>query len=109
MSIQNLEKFAAAPAPGFRCYAAGGKSGTQFLAKVRHILNPPAASKAISQIRRILGSHSGQVIAFYERHNGFDLYRDTNSAASGIELLPVAKWKRATGDMCSTFDYLADD
>jgi hypothetical protein len=33
----------------------------------------------------------------------------TPSSAAGIELLPVAKWKRATDDMRSTFEYLADD
>src|SRR5260221_14748581 len=109
MSLQILEKFVAAPAPGFRCSAAGDKSGAQFLAKVRHILNPPASSKAIAQIRRMLGSYAEQAVAFYERHNGFDLYRDTKSAASGIELLPVGKWKQEADDMCSTFDYLADD
>ena len=109
MSAEILEKFAAAPAPGFRCYAAGDKLGATFLAKVRHILNRPASAKAIAQIHRILGRYADQVATFYERHNGFVLYRDMLSEAAGIELLPVAKWKRATGDMLSTFDYLADD
>jgi hypothetical protein len=57
----------------------------------------------------MLGSHAEQVIAFYEWHNGFVLYRDTLSETAGIELLPVAKWKRATDDMRSTFEYLEAD
>jgi hypothetical protein len=109
MSLQILEQFAAAPMPGFRCTAAGDESGDQFVAKVRHILKRPASSKAVAQIRQMLGRHAEQAIAFYERHNGFDLYRDTKSSASGIELIPVAKWKRSTEDMRSTFDYLGED
>ena len=109
MSLQILEKFAAAPAPGFRCYAAGEKSDARFVAKVRHILNRPASPKAIAQIRRMLGSYADQVTAFYEHHDGFVLYRDVLSEAAGIELLPVRKWKRAADDMRRMFEHLADD
>jgi hypothetical protein len=109
MSLQILREFAKAPAPGFRCCAAGAKSGAQFLAKVRHILNAPASSESIAQLRQMLGSHAGKVAAFYQQHDGFVLYRDTLSEAAGIELLPVGQWKEATDDMREWFDHLVDD
>jgi hypothetical protein len=101
MSSQTLEEFAKAPAPGFRCFAAGDKSGRLFLARVRHILNSPASSDEIAQIRRMLGRHANEVAAFYQRHDGFVLYRDTRSEAAGIELLPVERWEEATDGLCN--------
>lgn len=109
MSSQIFEEFAKAPAPGFRCYAAGGESGSRFLARVRHDLNGPASSASVVQIRQILGSHADKVAAFYQRHDGFVLYRDTMSEATGIELLPVEKWDEAANDMRDWFEHLADN
>src|ERR1051325_6547708 len=109
MSSQVLEEFAKSPAPGFRCYAAGNKSGARFLASVRHILNAPASSESIAQVRQMLGSHADQVAAFYQHHNGFVLYRDTKSEAAGIEFLPVEQWEEATDDMRDWFDHLTDE
>jgi SMI1 / KNR4 family (SUKH-1) len=63
----------------------------------------------MSQIRLMLGIHADQVVVFYQRHDGFILYRDTKSEAAGIELLPVARWKESTEDMREWFDHLADD
>ena len=109
MTPQALEQFTNSPAPGFRCCAAGDKSGARFLASVRHILNPPASSSSIAQIRQMLGSHADQVAAFYQHHDGFVLYRDTKSEAAGIELLAVEQWEEATDDMRDWFDHLADE
>jgi hypothetical protein len=109
MPSRVLEDFVKSPAPGFRCYAAGDKSGARFLARVRHILNCPASSEAVSHLSRMLGRHADKVAAFYERHDGFVLYRDAKSAAAGIELLPVEQWQEATDDMRDWFDHLADE
>lgn len=57
----------------------------------------------------MLGSHAEKVVAFYQRHNGFVLYRDTLSDAAGIELLPVEQWEEATEDMRSWFEHLTDE
>jgi hypothetical protein len=57
----------------------------------------------------MLGSHADQVASFYQRHDGFVLYRDTLSQAAGIELLPVEQWDAATEDMRDWFDHLADE
>lgn len=109
MTPQALEAFAKSPASGFRCYAAGDKSGGRFLARVRHILNPPASSESIALIRQLLGVHAGQVADFYQHHDGCVLYRDTKSEAAGIELLSVEQWEGATCEMRGSFEHLADD
>lgn len=98
-----------APAPGFRCFAAGKESGTRFLATVRHILNPSASSESLAQIQQMLGDHADQITTFYKRHDGCVLYRDTKSEAAGIELLPVGQWEAATADMRDWFDHLLDE
>jgi len=109
MSFQILEAFTKSPAPGFRGFAAGDEPGPRFLAKVRHILHPAASAESIARVRQKLGGHSDKVAAFYQRHDGFVLYRDTLSEAAGIELLPVERWEEATDDMRDWFDSLADE
>lgn len=61
------------------------------------------------QIRELLGAPACQVTAFYEHHDGFVLYQDTLSDTAGIALYPVELWEEATGEMRSTFDYLAEE
>jgi hypothetical protein len=109
MSSKAIEEFARAPAPGFRCYASQKPGGPRFLARIQHILHPPASPDSIAQIRESLGEHAAMVIAFFECHDGFVLYRDTLSDAAGIELLPVDLWPSATEDLRSWFEHLADD
>jgi hypothetical protein len=109
MTLQRFNEFTKSPAPGFRCYAAGDKTGARFLAGVRHILNPPASRDSIARIRQMLGNCADQVVAFFQHHDGFILYQDTKSEAAGIELLSVKQWKQATDDMRDWFDHLADD
>jgi hypothetical protein len=109
MTPQALKEFIESPAPGFRCFAAGNESGPRFVARIRHILNPPASSASIAQIRRMLGSHADQTAPFFQHHDGFVLYRDTKSDAAGIELLSVEQWEEATNDMRDWFDHLAEE
>jgi hypothetical protein len=109
MSSQILEEFIKSSAPGFRCYAAGNELGPQFIAKVCHILRSPASPESIAKIYELLGSHADKVAEFYQRQNGFILYRDTLSDAAGIELLPIEQWEKATENMRDWFDYLMDN
>jgi hypothetical protein len=109
MSARIIEQFAQVPAPGFRCHAAPYPTGPRFLAKVQHILHLPASPEAIAQILQLLGARATQVAAFYQRHNGFVLYRDTLSEAAGVELLPVEHWQTATEEMRYCFENLADE
>lgn len=109
MSTQLLEAFTKSPAPGFRCFAAGDKTNARFLARVRHILNPPASSALIAKIRQSLGVHAGPIVELFQHHDGFVLYHDEKSDAAGIELLSVARWDEATDDMRNWFEELADD
>src|SRR5262245_6585093 len=99
MSAEIIEKFAQAPAPGFRCSAARGDNDGSFLARAQHVLHSPASSEAVAQIEKSLGAHAAQVLDFYKHHDGFVLYRDTLSEAAGIELLPVGQWQEAAADM----------
>jgi len=109
MSAEIPEDFVRAPAPGFRCSAAGDETGPRFVAKVRHILRPPASNDAVAKIQEMLGSHASQLLPFFRKHDGFVLYRDTLSDAAGIELLPVAEWQLASDGMRDLLEYLADD
>ena len=109
MALQFIEELLKAPAPGFRCFAAPGKEKSRFLARIHHVLAPPASGEATAKIRQLLGDHAPQVAAFYQRHNGAALYKDTLSRAAGIELLPVERWDEATEDMRDWFDHLAEE
>jgi hypothetical protein len=109
MSLEILEDFLKSPAPGFRCYAAGDRAGPRFIAKVRHIMHPPASQSAIDHVRQFLGGQAAKVISFYRRHDGFILYQDTLSETAGIELLRVKHWTEATDDMRSWFGHLAEN
>ena len=109
MTAQFLKDFANSPAPGFRCFAAPGKSDARFIASIRHILNPPASPAAIAKINQLLGSHAGQIADFYQHHDGFILYRDTKSMAAGIELLSLEQWEKGTAEMRDWFDHLTDE
>lgn len=106
MAYDAFKKFLEAPAPGFRCSGAGSARG-EYLARVQHILNPPAQAESIARIHQMLGNYAEQAAAFYQHHNGFALYRDTKSEIAGIELLPVELWAEATEDMRTWFDFLA--
>jgi hypothetical protein len=107
--VQVIEEFCRAPQPGFRCCAAGDQSGKRFVARVRHLLVSPASPESATLLRQKLGGHADQAAAFFERHNGFLLYRDTKSDAAGIALLPILKWDAATLDMQARFGHLADE
>jgi hypothetical protein len=109
MSAKTLEEFSRVRAAGFRCYAAPGGSESRFVARVKHVLNPPASQKAIEESSLLLGGYAPQATACLKRHNGFVLYRDTLSDAAGIELLPAEHWEEATQDMRYMFEHLADD
>ena len=105
----NLDELVSAPAPGFRCTAAGRESCGSFVARIRHILHPPASSRSLQSIRERLGVYARGAADFYRQHNGFVLYRDTLSDAAGFELLPAEQWNEATEDMRGWFGHLADD
>jgi hypothetical protein len=109
MSLQKIEEFARAPAPGFRCYPAPRDDGRYFIAKLKHFLPGPATSEAIMQIRQMLGDNAEKLVLFYQQHDGFVLYMDTLSKTAGILLLPVENWQEATQDMRSWFKHLAVD
>lgn len=109
MLPENLEQLINAPAPGFRCRSVGPGAGGSFVARIHHILRPPASSQALQLIRERLGDYAAHVTEFYSRHNGFVLYCDTQSDDAGFELLPAERWDEATEDMREWFKDLADE
>lgn len=106
-ALQQLVNFAKAPQPGFICTNGGRSEKTkrQFLARVRHVLNPPATAEGLALLRSMLGHFAPEFELGYREFDGFTLYQDALSDTAGIEALPVAKWKEATEDMR---EFLAD-
>jgi hypothetical protein len=94
--IDDLHTFAKRPL-AFRCRPAGRKGATErFVVHVVHTLHAPATPVEMSKLKRHLGECSPAFAAFYAKHNGFVLYRDTLSDAAGVEALPIAAWAKAT-------------
>jgi hypothetical protein len=107
--IKAIQHLLEAPAPGFRCFAAGDESGPRFVARIHHTLHEPTAAEDLSLIREVLGTHAEQLVAFYAQHDGCVLYGDTLSDAAGIELLPVGQWQDAREDMREMFEHLIEE
>ena len=108
MSIAILEEFAQLRTSGFRCEAAGSPVRSPFLVSVEHHLFSPTDPSNRILIQELLGAHSAQALAFYERHDGGVLYLQRDEAA-GIAVLPVADWKEATEDMRRMCEFLSED
>lgn len=95
MSIAALTKLCSAKNPAFRCTAAGDRSGKEFVARLLHVLCPPATKREVAQIKKHLGEYAAPVLNLYSRHCGALLYRDTKSETAGIHLLPPGLWPEA--------------
>jgi hypothetical protein len=90
MDIEDFLNLAENRDGGFVCTIAGARNSDRtFVAEVEHILNSPSSQKDLTVLENLLPSSSEEIIAFYERHNGFQLYRDTKSDAVGLELLSI--------------------
>ena len=107
--LQHLEEFAGAPNSKFVCRKSGRSETTnpEFVASVSHILNPAASSADLKKLRSALGVHVSQFEEVYSVRDGFILYKDRLSEATGIEALPISAWKAAAEELQEWFEYLS--
>jgi hypothetical protein len=66
-------------------------------------------SQALANLRRTIPTGSEPLIAFYRKHNGCVLYRDTLSAAAGIELFAIENMAAQTEEMYEWLQSLDDE
>jgi hypothetical protein len=103
-AIEQLREFATRPL-AFQCKPAGRKGATErFTTHVVHFLNSPCLPDESSHLPATLGEVGEQFQAFYSKHNGLVLYRDTLSSAAGVEVLPLAAVPKATERVRSRMD-----
>jgi hypothetical protein len=110
-TLQRLIEFTGRPNPAFVCTNAGGngKPKRQFIAKVHHVLNPPAEFGDLTVLRSRLGTLDPSIESVYEMHDGFTLFHDELSDAAGIDVLPIAGWEEAESELREWLDDFDSD
>ncbi|HEX5245346.1 MAG TPA: hypothetical protein VFW23_18945 [Tepidisphaeraceae bacterium] len=107
-AVMAIREFVVRPL-AFRCRPAGRKNAPErFTAQVYHYLNSPSGPE-MAELKKTTGKCSAQIEAFYERHNGFVLYRDSLSSAAGMEALPIRTWAKATERLHESVQDRAED
>ncbi len=108
MSLADFEAHLKHLAPRFRCYRSGdAPENLTFLARVRHIINPPADKAAVSTIDELLGATGAPLKLFYSLHDGVLMYVDSTKQrtsygdfeAAGVAFFPVQEWQVQTAEM----------
>lgn len=89
-----FEQFIGAPQPVFLCRVSGEPE--EIVVPLRHIVGAPAPARALDEIRQRFGAHADQLLEFYARHDGFELYADEHGDTAGVVLYPVGEWTTAT-------------
>ena len=90
--MKDFLKHIADESPGFRCYDSNDSQQSLTLdVKVRHILEAPAGSKELNKISKTIGDGAKQIVEFYEKHNGVQLYCQGDAPA--LEFFPVGQWR----------------
>jgi hypothetical protein len=110
-TLQRLIEFAGRPNPAFVCTNGGRNEKTkrQFIAKLHHVLNPPADFGDLEILRSKVGSLDPAIESVYEMHDGFTLYEDDLSDTAGIDVLPIAGWEEAGAEVREWLDQLDPD
>jgi hypothetical protein len=108
-SVDEVRKLLSHPSPGFRCHPPGSAAQRKYVARVAHLLGDPAPKEHIVEIKKKFPSLGDQLASFYERHNGFILYRDLLSEAAGVRLLPVHEWEVASAELLTGIEHIPDD
>lgn len=97
------------PSPAFVCYPAGRFRRTErFTARITHEVRPPALPADLALLRQLIPAGADELLAFYARHDGFVLYRDTLSETAGVELFRVRDMERQTGCLRTWLERLDD-
>lgn len=61
--------------PAFICYPAGGKESPDYTVEIDHLLKPGASEEALQEFGSELSGDHTEVLAFYKKHDGIELYR----------------------------------
>jgi hypothetical protein len=108
MSLADFEAHLNDPAPCFRCYDCGDREEKPtFLARVRHVVHPPADNEANATLDELLGPTGAPLKSFYGLHDGVLMYADSiqqhprygDFVAAGIEFFPSREWRDKTAEM----------
>jgi hypothetical protein len=96
--MKDFLKHIADASPGFRCYDVNDPQQSPTLdVKVTHTLGPPAGSKELNKISKTIGDGATQIVEFYEKHNGVQLY--CQGSVPALEFFPVGQWRLKQNDM----------
>ncbi len=110
MPYEAFESRVSDPAPAFICQAAGlGRESERFTAHLQHVIRPPASAANLQYLHSLFPKGADQLTAFYAIHEGFVLYGDTLSDASGIELFEIADMEEQTDSMRGWLEMLEDE
>lgn len=109
IAIDQLHAFVRRPL-AFRCKPAIRRGASErFVAHVGHSLNSPPTPDEKGQLKRHLGIQAEALQAFYQKHNGFLLYRDTLSDTAGIHAFSIKAWANATERLHANIRESLDD
>jgi hypothetical protein len=96
--MKDFLKHMADASPGFRCCDSNDPQETLKLdVKVTHKLEAPAGSKELNKISKGIGDGAAQIVEFYDKHNGVQLY--CQREASALEFFPVGQWRLKQNEM----------
>jgi len=96
--MKDFLKHVADVSPGFRCYDSKDPQKTLKLdVKVTHKLEAPAGSKELNKISKGIGDGAAEIVEFYEKYNGAQLYCQGDAPA--LEFFPVGQWRLKQKEM----------
>lgn len=101
MSIELLERRLADPRPAFACKPVDGAADRELIVRLQHFANGPASARLLRRIPSVPGADSA--IKFYSRHDGVLLYSDHATFREGVEIFPIAHWKKRTAEMVESW------
>jgi hypothetical protein len=110
MSYEQFETLLRHQSPRFVCKAAGrGRKSERFTANLTHEVRSPASPSDLAKLNQLVPDGAKELLAFYARHDGFVLYRDTLSDTAGVELYRVADMETNTKSMREWLEMLDDE
>jgi len=96
--MKDFLKHIADASPGFRCYDCNDPQESMKLdVKITHKLGAPAGSKELNKISKTIGDGATQLVEFYDKHNGIQLYCQGDAPA--LEFFPVGQWRVKQNEM----------
>lgn len=105
-SVDELRLFCGRPNQRFVCSPAGDHGQTRAFC-VTHRLRPAAPISALGEFEENLFTE--QLVDFYRYHDGAVLFKDLDSDEAGLELLPLASWKKLHAAIIEMYGEFRDE